>query len=171
MQDIRQAGNEMAEAGTTRLAELKVVEITVGVYKHHWDLFLRAYSFYLVACSILAGFLFADKCLEWEDAAISAVLFAASLVASVASLIAGHSIEKTARAMEPLLAPYGIQPIDARGTGRIIWVFALIAMLFAVFGALSAANAYLNFGTGCAAGSVVERNTNWPQQMLQWFGL
>jgi len=96
----------------------------IDVYKHHWDLFIKAFAFYLFSVSVLVGFAFSKEGPGvFQKIFIALAIVGASVVASRATKFAYQFLNNTAEQIDKLCEQYNYRKIDfvsVKGVARVL---------------------------------------------------
>lgn len=149
-------GNETLKFEGTEEARLKVIDVSLAVYRHHWDAYLKGVAFYFAAVSIFVGLLFSNSCVDQADTAVSGIVAVASLTACVAHFFAYRWFTGFQADMENLFEPFGGSPLNFSMSGHIPKIFLGISLSIAVCGALGINWSQSHQGDGCENGSIEE---------------
>ena len=122
----------------------------IDVYKHHLDLFFKAFAFFVFAILVVVGFIF-----SWKDINVFQKIFvgitvsSASAIALFAIRVSARHLSDIAERIDRLSEKYSYEKIPFSGPTGIVTIFNLATWLLLSAGLLYIIHVLI-FGNGYA---------------------
>lgn len=110
--------------------------LIVDLYKHAWDLYFKALAFYLLACSVIAGFAVAADANAFQRLFAGGAVFVGSLIGAYGFHLGTKFFRSITEKIDRLCAQYGYETITFGPMIRFTQATQIVAVVFAVTGFL-----------------------------------
>ena len=113
---------------------LENFRILADIYKHHWDLFLKGFALYLVACSVIAGYTVSQNIDPWQRVSAGAAISVASLFSFWGVNVSQRWLTTVVTKLVSLASESKVETFEFDGPIRILDIMRLITIVFFISG-------------------------------------
>jgi hypothetical protein len=120
--------NHNSEARETDLLKMQL-SIYIDLYKHHYDLFLKAAGIYLAVVSVLAGYMFRADVNFVTKCALSTIVSIAALIGFLGGRLYKEWLTSTEISVGNISDKLGIAPVVFIQTKKVITIEQVVSVL------------------------------------------
>jgi hypothetical protein len=102
----------------------------LDIYKHHFDLFVKAGAGYLAAVAFVAGLIFSGTAEKHAKAVLCVSLCGGSILAVFGALLSFHWVRCLEREVRTISSELGVGMFPFIGAKLVTWFLAALALLF-----------------------------------------
>jgi hypothetical protein len=107
------------------------IQLLADIYKHHWDLFLKGYAFFLAACAVFASFVISKEASNsiFQKLFAGIAVMGASTFAVFGLGISYQFLDRIGRTIDELCEEVGFRKIYFDSPRKIVKLFKLSSII------------------------------------------